>query len=345
MTSDQSQSLVSVIVAAYNYGHFIGYTLDSLAAQTYENWECIVVDDGSTDNTRDVVQAYAEKDARVRYLHQENSRQAAARNNGVRNATGSYFQFIDADDLIEPRKLERQVEYLEQHTDVDIVYGDARFFPSENPSELLYSMWGENKPWQTGISGCGREILVPLLKFNNILVNAPLTRRSIVERVGPFDEELPPVEDWDFWLRCAEAGACFHYSETDGTRALVRSHTSSSSRSRLNLVSSTLLLREKLAARLKDAEARRINANLLAETEGTLGAEEVMHNNRVRGLYHLCRAVVLDRKFRQRLKWFACALAAPFGRRRFEKLYSSSISGAGKRYFRAKAQRKPIETR
>ena len=327
MTPAQAHPLVSVIIPAHNYGHFIGSALDSLAAQTFQNWECIVVDDGSSDNTPEVVQNYARKDDRVRYLRQENSRQAAARNNGVRNSTGKYFQFLDADDLIERRKLEQQVDYLERHPDVDIVYGDARFFPSENPSELLYSMWGENTPWQPGVSGCGREVLLPLLKMNSILINAPLTRRSIVERVGPFDQELPPIEDWDFWLRCAEAGACFHFADMEGTRALVRSHSSSSSRSRLRFVSSTLLMRKRLATRLKDVEARRLNAKLLAEAEGTLGAEEVMHNNRARGVYHLGRAVVLDRKFRHRLKWFACALAAPFvGRNRFETIYSSSIS-------------------
>ena len=327
MTSKQLHPIVSVIMPAHNYGHFIGSALDSLAAQTFANWECIVVDDGSTDNTPEVVKAYAAKDDRVRYLRQENARQAAARNTGVRNSTGKYFQFLDADDLIEPRKFERQVEYLEQHPDVDIVYSDTRFFWSENPSELLYSMWGENKPWQPGISGCGAEVLLPLVQVNTIPINSPLTRRSIVERVGPFTEELPPIEDWDFWLRCAEAGACFHFSDMEGTRALVRAHPSSSSRSRLRLVSSTLLMRKRLATRLKEVEARRINAKLMGEAEGTLGVEEVMNNNRARGFYHLGMAAVLDRKFRHRLKWLACALAAPLvGRSRFETIYSSSIS-------------------
>ena len=89
-----------------------------------------------------------------------------------------------------------------------------------------------------------------------------------------------------------------------------------------------------MAARLKDAEARRINSKLIAETEGTLGAEHVFHSKRARGVYHLGRAAVLDRKFRHRLKWFACALAAPFGRSSFEAVYSSSISSAVKNPFR-----------
>ncbi|HXC69426.1 MAG TPA: glycosyltransferase family A protein [Pyrinomonadaceae bacterium] len=320
------QPVVSVIVPAHNYGHFIGATLDSLAAQTFTNWECIVVDDGSTDNTSEVVQAYAQKDARVRYVRQENLKQAAARNNGIQHSNGKYFQFLDADDRVERRKLESQVAYLDRYPKIDIVYGDARFFPSESPSELMYSMWGDDVPWQPGVSGCGRDVLLSLLQLNNILINAALTRRSIIDRVGLFDETLPPVEDWDLWLRCAEAGACFHFSDAEGTLALVRSHSSSSSKSRVQFYSSTLLMRKKLAARLTDAEARRKNAELLAETEGTLGAEHVLHDNRARGIYHLARAAVLDRKLRHRLKWFACALVAPFGRQRFEKVYSSSIS-------------------
>src|SRR5215210_5646271 len=121
MTSNTQRPLVSVVVPSYNYGHLVRETLDSLAAQTYGAWECVVVDDGSTDDTRAVVEAYASRDARVRYVRQENARQAAARNNGIRHSSGAYFQFLDADDLIEPRKFERQVEYLGGHRDVDIV--------------------------------------------------------------------------------------------------------------------------------------------------------------------------------------------------------------------------------
>jgi hypothetical protein len=86
-------------------------------------------------------------------------------------------------------------------------------------------------------------------------------------------------------------------------------------------------MRKRLATRLKDVEARRINAKLMGEAEGTLGVEEVMNNNRARGFYHLGLAAFLDRKFRHRVKWLACALAAPLvGRSRFETIYSTSIS-------------------
>src|SRR6266852_191572 len=134
-----SAGLVSVIITSYNYGHFIAQALDSVLAQTYSNWECIVVDDGSTDNTREVVERYAEANPRIRYFWQENQRLAAARNTGIAKSSGEYFQFLDADDLIERRKLECQVEVLEHHQEIDIVYGDVRYIASENSDQRLFT--------------------------------------------------------------------------------------------------------------------------------------------------------------------------------------------------------------
>src|SRR3712207_907527 len=113
-----SKPLVSVIVPTYNYGRFIGQMIDSLAAQTYARWECVIVDDGSTDDTGEVVVRRAAADGRLRYVRQENGGQPAALNTGLRNFTGDYLQILDADDMIEPRKLERQLAFLERHPEV-----------------------------------------------------------------------------------------------------------------------------------------------------------------------------------------------------------------------------------
>lgn len=321
------QPLVSVIVPTYNYAHFIGDTLECLRSQTYPHWECVIVDDGSTDNTTEVVGRFLERDERFKFFRQKNQLQGAAKNTALKNSSGKYIQFLDADDLIETRKLEKQVEYLERHPEVDIVYGDARFFSTDNVNERLYSMWGENKPWQPGISGRGRDALLPLMRLNTIPINTALTRRSLVDQIGFFDEELPPVEDWDFWLRCAAAGALFHFCDTEETWALVRSHPASSMKNSVRLLSSIVLMRKRWAGRLADAEVRRANAKLLAEAEGNLGAEQVLQGSAADGVYHLARAAVLDRNFRHRMKWLICALAAPFvGRARFKRIYSSSIT-------------------
>jgi glycosyltransferase involved in cell wall biosynthesis len=349
-TPPTTPPLVSVIVPAYNYGHLIGETLESLRAQSYTRWECVVCDDGSTDDTPSVVARLAERDARIRYVRQENRWQAAAKNTAVKESGGAYLQFLDADDLIEPEKFEKQVAYLERRAEVDIVYGDVRFFPTERPAERLYTMWGENKPWQPGISGRGRDVLLPLLRFNSIIINAPLVRRGVVERVGLFDEELFLNEDWEFWVRCALAGVRFQFEDDAGTLALVRSHPVSSSKNNLRVARAAVLMRRKLRALLKgDArrayaellaeaeaaperlleEAARANDELLAEAEGTLGAEEVMHGSRLQGVRQLGRAALLDRRWKHRLKWLSCALVAPLvSRERFGKVYAASITNA-----------------
>ncbi|PYS84887.1 MAG: hypothetical protein DMF67_03160 [Acidobacteria bacterium] len=334
--------LVSVVVPTYNYGRFISQTLESLRAQTYPNWECVVVDDGSTDDTAEVVSRYAGEDNRIKYLWQRNQRQGAAKNNGIRNSGGEYLQFLDADDLIEPRKLERQVEFLERHPGVDIVYGSVRFFQTGNADERLYSMWGDDRPWMPDISGEGKEVLLALTRANIMAVNSPLVRRSVVDVVGLFDERLPPAEDWDYWIRCAAAGARFRYEEIEGTLALVRSHPLSSSRDKRSWLSASLLLRRKLLKAAADPDVRRLNAALLAETEGLLGVQEVLHGSLAKGMYLLFKAGIMDRSLNHKAKWLVSALSAPVvSKRRFDKIYSTSITEAVRSGLRKSGQ-KPL---
>ncbi|MFL6255484.1 MAG: glycosyltransferase family 2 protein [Pyrinomonadaceae bacterium] len=309
--------LVSVVVPSYNYGHLIRETLDSLAAQTYGAWECVVVDDGSTDATRAVVEAYAATDARVRYVRQENARQAAARNNGIRHSSGDYFQFLDSDDLLEPRKFERQVEYLESHADAGLVYSGVRYFESDAGGELShsrqYSVWDDGQPWMPEVSGRGRVLLERLLPNNIMVVNAPLVRRRVVEAVGEFDAGLTPVEDWDYWTRCAAAGFFFQYEDAEGVRALVRAHALSASLDGRRMMRATLKMRRAWATRtLADPADLKLNRDLIAECEGLLGVEESLGGERLKATLQLLKAAALDRRWRPRAKWLACALLAPF---------------------------------
>ena len=316
MTPNTSQPLVSVVVPSYNYGHLIRETLDSLAAQTYARWECVVVDDGSTDDTRAVVEAYAAAEPRVRYVRQENARQAAARNNGVRHSSGEYFQFLDSDDMIEPHKLARQVEYLERRPGVGLVYSGVRYF-STGGGELghsrKYSVWDDGRPWMPEVSGSGAALLERLLRNNIMVVNSPLVRRSVVEGVGDFDDGLTPVEDWDYWTRAAAAGFRFQYEDAEGQRALVRAHELSASLDGRRMMKATLRMRRAWAARTLEGPADlELNRNLIAECEGLLGVEESLGGERLRATLQLLKAAALDRRLRPRAKWLACALLSPF---------------------------------
>jgi len=244
--------MVSVIVPCYNYGWVLAETLDSLIAQTYQDWECLVVDDGSTDNTREVVEAYRARDSRFRYIHQENAWMSAARNNGLRQAIGQYVQFLDADDLLAPRKLEIQVALLEARPELDIVYGNVRYFWHGKPRELSRSLDMKHREtdWMDLMSGSGLVAIESFVKNNQLVINAPLLRMDLVRRVGYFDEELRYGEDWEYWLRCAFQGANFLYQDSSEVWSLVRVHQGSISTNETRMLKFSRQIREQLAVTL-----------------------------------------------------------------------------------------------
>jgi glycosyltransferase involved in cell wall biosynthesis len=110
-------SLFTIIIPTYNRAELIKETIDSIRCQTYENWECIVVDDGSKDNTKVVVKTLNKEDARIRYIYQENAERSAARNNGIRNAIGEYICFLDSDDVFDPYYLEKLNNFINTQND------------------------------------------------------------------------------------------------------------------------------------------------------------------------------------------------------------------------------------
>ena len=319
--------LVSVIVPTYNYAAFIGEALESVRAQTYSNWECVVVDDGSTDGTREIVERWAAQDARFRYVRQERRRQAVAKNRGIAESRGEYLQFLDADDLIESRKLEEHARALEVRRDAHVVYGGARYFRTDPSRERRYSMREEDAPWMPEVSGSGRGLLLELVRHNIMPINSALLRRSAVEEVGGFDEDLPLAEDWYYWLRCAARGHLFLFDDAPGTLALVRSHPASSSKNRRDFMEHVVRMRRKVGSLVKDAEARRLNRELMAEAEAMLGIAEVTEGNLARGVRRLLSASAKRGKPRWRFKYLLCALAAPFvPRERFGEFSTNSLT-------------------
>ena len=322
------EPLVTAIVPTYNYGRYIGETLESLRSQTFDNWECIVVDDGSTDDTGAIIARYSARDGRIRYVWQKNARQAAARNNGIRQARGKYIQFLDADDLLESEKIERQVEFLELHPEVDLVYSNVRYFDVERSEELRRAN-DSNDPWMPVVSGAGNEILVPLVRNNIMPVNSPLFRRTTVEQVGFFSEKLPAVEDWEYLIRCAAAGKRFHYEDAEGIRALVRAHPESSSSDRRIMFGAEILMRETLRQLLNDESVSRLNEARLAEITGLLGVEEHERGARGRALAQFLKAATMDTRAQFRAKWLLCAAAAPFATRdQMRRLVITSVSNS-----------------
>lgn len=207
-----TQPLVSVVIAAYNATAYLGETLASVAAQRYAELEIIVVDDGSTDGTPDLVANYARSDARIRLICQANAGVGAARNTGIAAATGRYVAPLDADDLWEPDKILAQVGEMER-------WGEQAGFAYC----WVRTIDGASRPtgFQPTCSASGR--VFNLLFFRNFLHNAsvPLFRATALKRVGGYatrEEQghAQGCEDWDLCLRVAE-----HYEVCVVPRVLV----------------------------------------------------------------------------------------------------------------------------
>ena len=185
-----NQLKASVIVAMYNGEATVEKTLISLLAQSYENFEIIIVDDGSTDSSKDVVDKYIDN-PRVRYVFKENGGVAAARNVGIEHAVGDIVGFCDQDDLWKPNKLEMQMKMFEQHPDVGVVYS---WIEVDRNGDFSIS-----KPCFEG------DCFEALLMQNFISCCTGMARRNLLLQIGGFDEsrELHGVDDRHVWLRLA----------------------------------------------------------------------------------------------------------------------------------------------
>jgi glycosyltransferase involved in cell wall biosynthesis len=185
---------VSVIIPTYNSAALITDAIDSVLAQTYKDYEIIVVDDGSTDNTREVVRSYGN---RIQYIYQENSHIAAARNNGFKASSGKYIANLDADDLWLPEKLKKQITLLEKHPEAGLVYCDGyiRTIGKENlPEHRISELYPPQK------SG---SVFSYVFKANPIPSSSTIIPRAVWEKVGGLDPtvSLREGQDYEFFAR------------------------------------------------------------------------------------------------------------------------------------------------
>jgi glycosyltransferase involved in cell wall biosynthesis len=300
---------VSVIVPTYNYARFLPDALESLRSQTYGDWECIVVDDGSTDATRAVVATAMANDGRVRYVHQPNRGPSAARNRGVAESVGDYIQFLDADDVLPCTKLEAQIRLMETDPSIGIVYSDTRYFQDSATNLLGYRVPGP-RPSSTPDERSSDPLLRALIRHNIMAVEGPLIRRSALMTVGPFEVDLVRMEDWQYWLRCALAGIRFVADSAAETAVRVRVHGDSTTRNLLAMHASELGVRRWLEAHLDDQDLRHLNEVRTSETLARIGVMEGRAGSLRVGIGHLLRAGIAER----RVDWLVAACALPLVR-------------------------------
>ena len=195
---------VSVIMPAYNVASLISEALDSVFAQTYRNFEVIVVNDGSPDTEalESALQPYLEC---IVYIEQENRGAAGARNTGIRRARGEFLAFLDSDDGWKPEYLASQINLFEQTPSLDMVYSNSFYYPASL------------SPGKTYMDACPSRGPVTLealvLEQCHVCVSCTVARKQTILDAGLFDETLPRCDDYDMWLRVAYHGAKISYHQ------------------------------------------------------------------------------------------------------------------------------------
>ena len=213
VNKNSAAAKVSIIMPTYNYGCYMAEAIRSVLAQTFKDFELIVVDDGSTDNTKDVVDSFA--DPRVKYIYQKNRDVSAARNTGILASSGEYIAFLDSDDSWLPQKLELQVKAMDSASKAGIVYSDAFYFDSTTGAVTgTFFQMLKNPPPQ------GSVLEVHIEEFF-AHPSTWLIRRNVFERVGVFDETLRSCEDDDMLFRMA---SCFEFKVVPIPLTMVRTH-------------------------------------------------------------------------------------------------------------------------
>lgn len=233
------QPLVSIVVPCYNQSHYLNDALNSILSQTYSHWECIVVNDGSTDATAQMAGEWSAKDSRFKYISQGNRGLSAARNAGLEQAAGEYIQLLDADDLLETDKIRHQIAYLNNNGNgIDIVVSGYRYFQDSDPSrELLIFGPFDLLPEVVVTREDKRDLVKLFAKTNPMVVSAPLYHKSVFGRIGLFDEDLGANEDWDLHFRCVSNGIVFQHSGyAPNSRTLIRIHDKSMTADRDNMI-------------------------------------------------------------------------------------------------------------
>jgi glycosyltransferase involved in cell wall biosynthesis len=200
--------LVSVVIPTFNYGHFITEALESVFSQTYPHFEVIVVDDGSTDDTREKLEPFRK---RIQYIYKKNGGLSAARNTGIEASRPNLVALLDSDDLWHPKKLEIQVGFLKKHPEIALLGSGA--------IRDMLSGWPSIEDVNSQL---GKAVTLPELVIrSHFAPSSVIIRRECLNKVGLFDTDLRAVEDRDMWIRIA---SCYEVSKLQVPLVYYRVH-------------------------------------------------------------------------------------------------------------------------
>ncbi|HEY6644770.1 glycosyltransferase [Povalibacter sp.] len=268
---------VSVVIATYNSGNYLKEAIDSVLGQTISDLELLVVDDGSTDGTRDLVARVS--DPRLTYIWQPNAGQTSAKNHGVSRARGEFIGFCDGDDYWYPNKLELQLPKFEQSSLTGVVYS-----PADTIDEHGNSLGGEIAEKFSG------PVTHELFLRNFVPFGTAVVRRRCLEEVGGFDESLAMGIDWDLWLRIS---ARYHFDYVPQSTYAYRIWSGQMSRNWRGRYSNAFRIMDNFLRRHPDTVSSRIRRRAYANTYSNR-ARARMHEHPMAAVQDAARGITLD---------------------------------------------------
>ena len=220
--------LITVIIPCYNQGAFLSEAMDSVLAQTYENWECIIINDGSTDNTPTVANKYTTDDQRFKYICKENGGLSSARNTGLAIATGEYIQFLDADDFIHKDKFRAFVDILQDDPTCQLVICNFNIYQTKS-GEFLAPYCDLSVPITLETIICNWDITF------TIPIHCGIIKKDLI---GSFNEDLKAKEDWIMWINIFKQIGTYYFMNE--SQAFYRGHESNMSSESLHMEKNTI---------------------------------------------------------------------------------------------------------
>ncbi|HSR17022.1 MAG TPA: glycosyltransferase, partial [Ignavibacteriaceae bacterium] len=251
---------VSIIIPAHNSAGTIEETLESVLKQTFKDWEAVIVNDGSSDNTEEIISRFLNKDKRFRYVKQEKSGVSAARNNGIDNASNEWLLFLDADDLIKQDMLEKMIKGAQLHPECDLILCNwERLTTDRKTIKEIGPNWAAVDAFHLFSVTCA------------FCIHSCMVKKSAVIKVGKFDRSLTTCEDWDLWQRIARTGAKFTLI-TDSL-AVYRMRSESASNKGIQLFKDGMTVVQRghsRDSRVKEPDEKYINGTSTPDLQNTI---------------------------------------------------------------------------
>ena len=255
--------------------------------QTYKNWEAIIIDDGSTDRTPEIINRFAQRDRRIHFVRQRNAGVVKTDNRGLEMSTGKYVSFLASDDFYTPERLEKLVPVLEKNSQLGFVCSDATYVDDLGNSTGLVMQPVAKQNFNLPKAQRFKQ----LLRGNFVIALSVLFRRNFALAVGSLDESIPNVEDWDLWLRLA---AKHEISFVDLPLCYYRRHSQNSSRNFLAMYEGQRRTLLKNVKSLSVIERIVLTMQILARINYELGNSYKLVNAKPRARLAYARAFMLQ---------------------------------------------------